>query len=296
MDNFLHNIDWAIAMRTDILTPVFKGFTLLGYSSFLLALIAVGYWAWDKKIFSRAGLWLVLSALLNGFLKDFFQDPRPDVMYQLDAAFGKSFGFPSGHAHIAIVVWFWIALEAGKKWLWVVSSVIVTGICFSRLYLGVHDVEDILGGIGFGLISLVIFKFITGDRFIWWEKVHPLLQIISIGAVVLMLFIFWPQKKVPGKLIAYALFLVAFWSGILYERKKIRFVLKQDIRRCIASVFIGIVLLFLVRWGSGQIADVAEKWQLAVKIFEAILTAIIITFFAPLLFNFLHLADANNDN
>ena len=109
MQNWLHDLEWAVAMRSDLLTPVFKGFSALGYSGFLFLFVPIGYWILSKDIFARVGLWLLLSALLNAYLKDLFQDPRPDPLFQLDPHVGRSYGFPSGHAQIAVVIWFWIA-------------------------------------------------------------------------------------------------------------------------------------------------------------------------------------------
>ena len=42
MQNWLHNMEWAIAMRSDLLTPVFKAFSALGYSGFLLLFVPIG--------------------------------------------------------------------------------------------------------------------------------------------------------------------------------------------------------------------------------------------------------------
>ena len=129
-------MEWTLALRADWLTPIFKGFSFLGYGGFLLLFLPLGYWVWSKNIFARMGLLLILTSLLNAWLKDLFQDPRPDPVFQLDPEVGNSYGFPSGHAQIAVAVWFWIAWEARKPWIWIISSILVAGICFSRLYLG----------------------------------------------------------------------------------------------------------------------------------------------------------------
>ncbi len=49
MQNWLHNMEWAVAIRTDLLTPVFKAFSALGYSGFLLLFVPIGYWIFSKK-------------------------------------------------------------------------------------------------------------------------------------------------------------------------------------------------------------------------------------------------------
>jgi len=52
---------------------------------------------------------VVISTVLNAFLKDLWENPRPDLALRLDAEVGKSFGMPSGHAQVSAVLWFWIA-------------------------------------------------------------------------------------------------------------------------------------------------------------------------------------------
>jgi len=180
VQNWLYDMEWAIALRNDLLTPVFKSFSALGYGGFLLLFVPIGYWIFSKKTFARVGLWLLLSVLLNAYLKDLFQDPRPDPIFQLDPHVGQSYGFPSGHAQIAVVIWFWIAWQARKRSVWILSSILVIGICFSRLYLGVHDVEDVLGGMGIGLFSLLIFISLTTKKFEWLHNLNTLWQVFSI--------------------------------------------------------------------------------------------------------------------
>jgi glycerophosphoryl diester phosphodiesterase len=243
-------MEWAVVMRTDLLTIFFKGFSALGNSGFLLLFVPIGYWIFNKRIFAHVGLWLLVSALLNLYLKELFQDPRPDLIFQLDphADVAQSYGFPSGHAQIAMVTWFWIAWEARKPWIWVLSSILVAGICFSRLYLGVHDVEDVLGGIGIGLISLLIFIFLTIKRFEWWHNLNPVWQVLAIMLIEAFLFLTWPGK-LPGRAIGWGVSLIGFWLGLAIERKQVCFQKHTDLWRVLASGVVGVIFLIAIRKG-----------------------------------------------
>lgn len=293
MQNWLHNMEWAVAMRTDLLTPVFKAFSALGYSGFLLLFVPIGYWIFSKKIFAHVGLWLLLSALLNAYLKDFFQDPRPDPVFQLDPHVGQSYGFPSGHAQIAIVIWFGIAWAARKTWIWVLCSVLVVGICFSRLYLGVHDIEDILGGIGIGLLSLLIFIFLTTKRFEWWHNLNPLWQILSIVVIEAFFFLTWPGK-LSGSIIGFGVFLIGFWIGVGIERKHIFFQKHPDWWRVIASGVIGVIVFIALRKGFQAVEGMLESGRMAVALSQALISGIYMTALAPWIFQLLKLADKDN--
>jgi membrane-associated phospholipid phosphatase len=67
------------------------------------------------------------------------------------------YGFPSGHTSIAIAFWGALALLFRKRWLNFIVIPLIFLIPFSRLYLGVHFVADVLGGYLIGGIMLLSF-------------------------------------------------------------------------------------------------------------------------------------------
>jgi len=93
----------------------------------------------------------------------FFDLPRQAVIdaYRLK---GLSFGFPSGHASGAIAMWGGLAVIFRKRALAGMASFFIALVIFSRLYLGVHFLADVLGGalLG-GLVLLAAWKLIGGD-------------------------------------------------------------------------------------------------------------------------------------
>lgn len=93
------------------------------------------------------------GALLNMALKQAFARTRPEFADPVLAA--SSWSFPSGHAmgtFIACGVGCYLLLRGGRSWL--AASVVVTVaiawclvMAFSRLYLGVHYVSDVIAGL-----------------------------------------------------------------------------------------------------------------------------------------------------
>jgi membrane-associated phospholipid phosphatase len=163
--NLLNDISWVVPLRNDLLTPIFQFFTWLGYPTFMMLILPLGYWLWGKDKFTRVTIVVIVSTIINTFLKDLWENPRPDLVFRLDGQVGKSFGMPSGHAQVSAALWFWVAYEIGKTWAWAIAAVVVTGICFSRIYLGIHDLEDILAGLGIAAISLFLFRFLFDPKF-----------------------------------------------------------------------------------------------------------------------------------
>ena len=146
---------WVLPLRHPALNVFFEAVTLLGYSLFLILFLSFGYHFWKSSIFYRAALLVLLTGLLNTFLKDLLQDPRPAAEFALDPRPGHSYGFPSGHAQGAVVLWGWLAIEAERRWAAAAAVVVIALIAFSRLYLGVHDVGDVFGGTVIGIACLV---------------------------------------------------------------------------------------------------------------------------------------------
>lgn len=95
------------------------------------------------------------SWLLNSFLKNFFQRPRPGGHW-LTAAAGYS--FPSGHAMISTAVYglfiYFILTRIHSTGLRLVLAsglaLLIVLIGFSRVYLGVHYPSDVLAGFAAG--------------------------------------------------------------------------------------------------------------------------------------------------
>ena len=292
MQDWFHNIDFFIAMRSDVLTPVIKIISVFGDSSFFLLFLSLGYWIFNKNLFARLGLWLILSILLMAYLKDLFKDPRPDVILQLDTRVKDSYGFPSGHAQLAVVFWFWIAVEVRKSWVWILSSILVIGICFSRLYLGVHDLEDVIGGAAIGLLSILIFVFITSIRFVSCQKNKFIWQILTIITIEVIFFIIWPGK-IPDIVQWFAYFLLGFWSGVHIEREYFAFLKHHDWRKILASGVIGIIIFFLflyIRLEFWITMESLDNAKIAVLFTHAFVNGLYVTALAPWIFQKLNLA------
>ena len=110
-----NDLSWVESIRTPGLSIFFENISLAGYPTFLILFISFGYFYWSPSRFSRVAMMLFISGLINAFLKDFFQDPRPAIELMLDPKVGTSYGWPSGHAQIAVTLWGLIAYELKDK-------------------------------------------------------------------------------------------------------------------------------------------------------------------------------------
>lgn len=108
---------------------------------------------------------LAISVMLNLGLKEVFARPRPMVVSRL--VLERGFSFPSGHSMAAAAFYgFAIYLirrsglnRAAKRLLTLLCLVAIALVGFSRIYLGVHYLTDVLAGY---LISAVYLAIFTG--------------------------------------------------------------------------------------------------------------------------------------
>jgi len=218
MENFLHDISWVPALRTPELTILFNGLTWLGYTTFFLIALPIGYWLWDKHMFTRLAVLIIITGILNAFCKDLFQDPRPPLQFALDPRVGDSYGLPSGHAQVAVAMWLWLAYEIKRWWAWPIAIAIAVGVCLSRLYLGVHDPEDVLAGVFLGLATIVAYSVLVSDEFKFWHDANALLQLAIILAIQPVVWFAWPGANGPGGSFALFGFLFGWWAGVIVDR------------------------------------------------------------------------------
>ena len=170
-------------------------FSLLGTEYCYLALLPVIYWAVSRSIGARLGALLLFSSIVNEIVKVGFALPRPYwIEPGLQLGHEASFGFPSGHAQNAWLVWPFLALYSKNRRLWVPLS-IVLAICItvSRNYLGVHFPADSLGGtfIGLSILGLARAGGPAWMRF-WrqlaaWQKIlFSLFATLFLGGIYAM--------------------------------------------------------------------------------------------------------------
>jgi len=108
---------------------------------------------------NRLILTLGLLFLLGASVKFFFQEPRPCTMAASKIPCPDGFSFPSNHATMA----FALAAALWKKprgWFYAILAFFVG---FTRIYLGVHTLGDVLGGMALGVLGYYIIT-------LGWEK------------------------------------------------------------------------------------------------------------------------------
>ena len=246
MTNILHDVSWVVPYRNDTLTAIFEAFTWLGYPTFVMFFLPLGYWLWNKNAFTRLAVIVILSTVLNAFLKDLWQNPRPPAEFRLDPEVGKSFGMPSGHAQVSAVLWFWLASEIRKPWAWIVAIVLVTGIAFSRIYLGIHDLEDILAGLGIAAATVFIYQWAQSAKLDGFRALPLWAHIVVLAAAQLVVMFAWPEARYSFSASILFALLIGWIIGAHWERKFINFEIRSEIWATPVVALLGIAGLMLL--------------------------------------------------
>ncbi len=155
-------------MRTNSLTEFMKGITMLGDGGWFWILVALGLTSNKKTRKTGYGVTLALligALITNVFLKPLLQRPRPyDTIVELERLIPAQhdWSFPSGHTTASFAAAGAIYCMGNKKW-GRATLVVAMGVAFSRIYLGVHYVTDVLAGIGVGIGSSYLAKGIIAS-------------------------------------------------------------------------------------------------------------------------------------
>ncbi|MFN2590125.1 MAG: phosphatase PAP2 family protein [Actinomycetota bacterium] len=137
--------------------------------------LAVAWWVVAHGRSSRVAL--ILAAALAGAvvtsnaLKVIVDRPRPPAATSVADAAGSS--FPSGHTVNAVAGYGLAAFALGGSWrsrlrwaAWGLAGVMAMVVAYTRLYLGVHWLTDVLGGAALGAawvgIGVALLRTRTG--------------------------------------------------------------------------------------------------------------------------------------
>ena len=157
--------------RTTFLTGFFKIFTHVGSFYTLAALTLVGMaLIWfvkkDKRLALFYGFGFASACVANFILKHLVKRARPlDLMIISETGYS----FPSGHAMmtfaffciLAHFLWTTLKNKPLKITLVAACGIIIAMVSFSRIYLGVHYLSDILAGwlITFAILAVLLLIY-----------------------------------------------------------------------------------------------------------------------------------------
>jgi undecaprenyl-diphosphatase len=169
---------WLVGHRTSPLTAAMRFATQLGgiwVSTSVVMLASVllpAHWGRLRTAATAVVVTLGASLAVNA-IKVLIARPRPTLSDVIATATG--YAFPSGHSAQGVAAYGFVAYLItrrlpDRRWrgvVWALAAVIAALIGFSRLYLGVHWLTDVLGGFlvaGVWLVLVLTTISITTGR------------------------------------------------------------------------------------------------------------------------------------
>ena len=253
--------------------------TFLGELNSAIVIMAILYWCVSKDL----GTYLMMgwsgNRLVNGALKVTFCAYRPWIRDARILPYGNAittatgYSFPSGHTMNAATVFGGGAMRSDLPWpLRIALIVVVALVAFSRIYLGVHTPQDVLVGMGAGLLVMWLIS-----KLMQWVAKHPdrdwivaCVGIVLGAAVALYAAVKqYPQNvDAEGKLIVDGAkmandtfkgvgYCVAFLVGWILERRFVGFSTDVPTARKLSRAVFGLVSYYAV---SLILAPLVKKW------------------------------------
>ena len=226
-----------------------KFFDFFGAETGLLMVVLIVMFCWKKTAGQRLTLIVACVNMWLPMIKSVVLRPRPYMEHPdkvralalsdegaeaMDVA-AQGYSFPSMHSASVPALYFALANEVKKKWLWILAGIMTVVVGFSRVVAGMHYPTDVLAGWALGFAVIGIFALL--DRYI--KKEWAIHLILLISAIPGLFYV-----RTTDYFTALGCLIGAI-AAIWFERKYVNY---EDTRRFPAMLLrvIGAILIYLV--------------------------------------------------
>ena len=221
------------------LDVLFQLITILGEQTIIVVIMVSIYWSYDKVL----GEYIVYSSLtgvlVNNSIKDIFKMQRPigeDGIRSLRVETATGYSFPSGHTQQATTFYGSLFMYTKKKWLYILSIIVITLVGFSRMYLGVHYPKDVLFGVIFGVLTIIITNYL-------FKRINNKLLLYTITFIIFLPALTFARSSDFIKGLGTFL---GFIIGVFIERRYVNFSVEGTRFNKIVRVLLGILILMIL--------------------------------------------------
>ncbi|MCS7220566.1 MAG: phosphatase PAP2 family protein [Anaerolineae bacterium] len=286
------------------LDQLFLTATYLGVDTFLVFLVAFIFWCVDRRIGLNLAYLLLTCDSLNSFLKNVFRLPRPAADGLRILRPETSPGFPSGHAQDGVAVWGYLATRIRQPIAWLLAVLIIALVAFSRIYIGVHFPQDVVGGLLIGVAFLIAYLFLAPRLGAWLARQTVSLQVALAILIPLALWLIHPAEQhtlagettlsyPSGTMAGNMGFLIGISLGFLAEQRFVRFRVGGPWWQRLLRLALGAaIVLFFWQGLKAFIPDgLSAVWIATLRLIRYTLAGMAAAWWAPWLFVRLGLAE-----
>ncbi len=262
--------------------PLFRAITELGSELFFVGLILTGFWAYKKRASIITSYVLLVAVVSNYWLKLAIANPRPDPSYWYPGVEATNYSTPSAHAQNTSTLFGWFSIRSKKPWVIAVSIILVVLIGLSRVYLGVHYLEDVLLGWSIGIVTLLVITRLE----------RPITEILSrynSDYLYLFLFLFGAAATIVNTYIlplppgdnfgALGGLIMGMAVGYPLEAKYVNFETappNEQKWRLFLRVLIGFCLVVVAMIGLSPLLPSVNVWARALRYFITVIVGVVI--------------------
>ncbi len=173
------------------LVPV-KILAFIGDEKGLMLAVFIVMFCWNKETGQKLAMIIASTNAWLSMAKAVVLRPRPYMQYPdrveplalVDSKAGagdvaaQGYSFPSMHSASVPALYFTLAQEVKKKWMWITASVLTILVGISRSVAGMHYPTDVLAGWALGFLIIGIFALL--EKYIRVELIRYLVILASM--------------------------------------------------------------------------------------------------------------------
>lgn len=227
------------SLRNDFLDGVFNTISFLGEEYVYILILAIVYFGISQKKGEFLAFILFFTGVFNTWIKGIFAADRPFEKYPNDVVnlrpeTSPGHSFPSGHTQNFTAFLTSIAILLKKKRYLIIMAILVVLMAISRMYLGVHFLEDVIVAIVLGLVTAYVGNYFFTKYYDKRLKVYCVIGIIGLLSVVFI------QDESFLKALGYYL---GFVGAMYFNDYVIKYTFSPAIKKRLARVVVGLLLI-----------------------------------------------------
>lgn len=241
-------VEWIQSSQNGLFDAFFNFISFLGEEYVYIVLLSIIYFAYDKKLAEFSGFTLFFAGALNSTLKGLISAQRPfqkypDRVVNLRPETSGGYSFPSGHTQMFSAFIFSLGIFKKHSKFLIIALILSILMALSRMYLGVHFLEDVLVALLLGISTAYGMHYL-------FEKIKDddkkLMKLYVIILVVFLPFVIALNYNDLYK--TYGL-MVGFAAGMFIEKRYIQFTLDVVWWKKAIRVIGGLIIMIAIMIG-----------------------------------------------